>query len=191
MLRGIVRLVAEAGRYRRLLVMIDECQRVWELKSTTSKNIDIGFQTWYDSSHKNLALVLSFRCGYEKYVYHLISQDLQVRADPPNISLPLLTRDNATQFVQDLLDAFRSDCAPSPWFPFPESMVNAVVDYMTKNGGVSPRLLMHAFNALLDEADYQIETNSKFTLSIEEAIDLVKRVMKTLPEEDEEYSTAS
>lgn len=185
MLRGIVRLIPAASKYRRVLIMIDECQRMWRFRASISRDIDTGLQTWYDSSHKHLTLLLSFRCGYEKYVYELISEDLRSRSDPPNISLPLLTRDEAINFVRDLLDFFRADGAPSPWFPFAESMVKSIVEHITKREGVSPRQIMTVFHALLEEADYQIESSGQFVLDIDSALRLVDGAIQT-PDEDEE-----
>jgi len=186
MLRGAVRLVSDSGKYRRVLVMIDECQRMWTFKTSIGKDIDTGLQTWYDSSHKHLTLLLSFRCGFEKHVYDLISKDLQSRADLPNISLPLLIRDEAMHFIRDLLDFFRVDGAPSPWLPFNEGTVKAIVVHLTKNGGVSPRHLMNAFNALLEDADYQIVTTGRFDLDTSAMLEIVDKTLHGLKTGDEE-----
>lgn len=185
MLRGLIRLVPMTGKYRRVLIMLDECQRMWKFKASISRNIDTGLQTWYDSSHNNLTLVLSFRCGYEKHVYDLISEDLKSRVDLPNISLPLFTQDEAFSFVHDLFDHFRTDGSPSPWFPFTEDTVKDVIGHLTKHGGVPPRRLMNAFHALLEEADYQMEQVGLLELDTNAALQIVDEAMVGLPDDED------
>jgi len=185
MLCGIVHLVQITKEYRRILIMVDECQRMWEYKLTIGQGINIGLQTWYDSSPNHLTLMLSFKCGQEKHVYKLISEDLRSRSDPPSISLPLLTPTEALEFVNGLFEHFGTDNRPSPLFPFSLDMVYAVLKYLTKSGGVSPRVLMHAFSALLEDADYQIGTTGQFNMETSEAIRIIDAVIRELQDEED------
>lgn len=184
-LRGLIRLVQVTGKYRRVLIMLDECQRMWGFKAAVGLNINIGLQTWYDSSPNHLALLLSFKCGDEEHVRRLISEDLQSREDYLRISLPLLTKVDALNFIGYLLDHFRSPESPSRWFPFTEGVVGAVVGHLTMRGGVTPRLLMKGFEALLSEADFQIASGGQFELGTREAIHLVETALRQVRDEEE------
>ena len=184
-LRGLIRLVQVTGEYRRVLIMLDECQRMWDFRASVGTNINVGLQTWYDSSPNHLTLLLSFKCGDEQHVRRLLSEDLQSREDYQSVALPLLTRVEAFDFIRYLLEHFRSVNSPSPWFPFAENVVEAVVRHLTRHEGVAPRVLMKAFEALLTEADFQIANKGQFELGTSEAIQLVERALRDIRDEEQ------
>jgi hypothetical protein len=80
-LGGLVRLVQLTGTYRRVVIMLDECQRIGGFRLSIGQDINTGFQTWYDSNPNHLSLVLSFSSGEERFVRHLLSPELQSRED--------------------------------------------------------------------------------------------------------------
>jgi hypothetical protein len=102
--------------------------------------------------------------------------------------MPLLTKQEAFDFVRDLLGHFRPSEPPSQWFPFTQNLVAAIIDRVTKNNEVTPRVLMKAFDAILTEADFQIGIKEVFKLDVEGAIQIVERCLRELAEEDEKVS---
>lgn len=183
MLRGFIRLVQLTQTYRRVLIMLDECQRMWDFRPSIGANINVGLQTWYDSCASHLSLVLSFKCGCEEHVRRLLSRDLQSRADYQSISLPLLTATEAMDFIHYLLDHFRTSGSPSPWFPLSEEVVQVVVAQLTMHEGVAPRVLMKAFEVLLTEADFQLANNKQFHMETSQALDMVNAALRQLSDE--------
>ncbi len=175
---GLTRLGRLAGQYRRIVVMLDECQRIGNFKLAVGRDINIGLQTWYDEVSIGLTLVLSFGSGEEKFVRHLLSPELQSREDHLRVSMPLLSKSEAVNFVQDLLNHFRCGDVPSPWFPWTRETVEAVIGHIDRDSGVTPRVLMKAFDALLTEADFQIANGGQFAISSGEAIKLVENSLR-------------
>lgn len=188
-LSGLIRLVQLTGKYRRVLIMLDECQRIGRFKLSIGQDMNTGLQTWYDSNPNNLTLVLSFGSGEERFVRHLLSPELQSREDHLSISMPLLTRQEALDFVKDLFEYFHTSGAPSCWSPFTQDIVESVIGQVTTHNGVTPRVLMKAFDSLLTEADFQIGTRGEFKVSTVEVTQILEKALRELTEEAEELSS--
>ncbi len=184
MLSGVTRLI-HRGPCHRLLVMIDECQRVWDFKMAVGKDINTGLQTWFDSNPNNLTLLLSFKCGDESHVRKaFLSEDIQDRASWPAISMPSMQKADAMEFIRALLQHFHSDPTLSPWHPFPEGVVRAVVDRLVSRSGTTPRLLMKAFDALLAEIDYRVGREGSPILTEAESWEIVRGAINQLSDDE-------
>lgn len=170
MLSGLVKIVAASKRYNRILVMLDECQRTWEVKRAINQNINVGLQTWSDANPNHLTLVLAYKCGREQDLISLISGEIKSRITYPTISLPLLGSKEALGFVRSVLGQCSLEPKDLSWGPFDENLVKAVVQHLTKVGGATPRHLMTAFNALLTQVDYQIVNHGHCKLALDQAI---------------------
>ena len=67
--------------------------------------------------------------------------------------------EEAVGFVRDVLGQFR---VPEfghlpPYFPFTEDTCRVIIDEVSKKDELKPRAIMHAFNAVLQEADPKME----------------------------------
>lgn len=182
-LSGFIRIVQLTGTYRRVVVMLDECQRIGGSKLSIGRDINTGIQTWYDCNPNRLTLMLSFGSGEERFVRHLLSPELLSREDHQHLSMPLLAMAEAKKFIEDLLKCFRvPGSSPSAWHPFSEQQVDTIVSCVTNNGQarVTPRALMKACDAVLSEVDYQIATTGKSDLAIDDLATIVNKALQTL-----------
>lgn len=180
-LGGIIRLIKLTGEYHRALFMLDECQRIGRFKLSIGEDINTGIQTWYDLNSKHLTLIMSFGSGEERFVRHLLSPELQSREDHLRISMPMLTKDEALDFIKDLFEYFRSPGAPSLWFPFTQELVESVIHRVVGDSGATPRALMKSFDALLMDADFQIGNGYEFQPSTNEVIQMVQKALQEPP----------
>ncbi len=157
-LSGIMYVVRVAEKTSRFVVMLDEAQRLGQASNKVRQDVNVGLQTWYDSSPNNLTLIMSFGSGNEDYVRHMVSQELQRREDYDRLRLELFEPAEIVEFVADLLQQSRSGEPPHEWFPFTETLVCELATRMCNNGGVTAGAIMKAFNAVLTELDYEIGT---------------------------------
>lgn len=173
MLSGLIKIVATSKKYNRILIMLDECQRTWEVKQQINQKINVGLQTWSDKNPNHLTLILAYKCGREQDLITLLSKDIKSRITYPTISLPLLKPEDAIDFICSILG--QSSLIPEQfsWNPFGQQMITTVVEHISKNYKITPRHLMVAFNALLTEFDFQISTQGHCHLIIDQAIKLV------------------
>jgi len=76
-----------------------------------------------------------------------------------------MPRKEALGFVRDLLVHARSPdvMPPSPYYPFSEESCKAIIAEIAGKSELRPRVIMHAFNAVLQEADARLESK-KLTL---------------------------
>ena len=151
----IVRVAEETSRF---VVMFDEAQRLAQASNRVRQDVNVGLQTWYDSSPNNLTIILSFGSGDEAYVRHMVSPELQRREDHERLRLELLKSTEIVEFVGDLLDQSRSGTPPDRWFPLTERIVHDLATRLGKDGGVTAGTVMKVFNAVLVELDYHIST---------------------------------
>ena len=160
-LGGIMYVVRATKKINRFIIMIDEAQRLGQASNRIRHDVNVGLQTWYDSSPHNLTLILSFGSGDEAFVRHMVSPELQRREDHERLRLDLLRKGEIVDFVGDLLDQSRSDVPPDRWFPFTESLVHDLSHNLAGDGGTTPGTVMKAFNAVLSELDYLIATGNQ------------------------------
>jgi hypothetical protein len=187
MLSGLINIVAMSKKYNRVLIMLDECQRTWEVKSAfkVGQKINVGLQTWSDANPNHLTLVLTYKCGQEKDCISLISEDIKSRITYPTISLPLLNSEQALNFVRSILGQCSMEPQDLSWGLFGEDMVRAVVHHVAKVDGIMPRHLTTAFNALLTEYDFQIVNQGHSNLTIDQATRIVDDALSEPFAEDE------
>jgi hypothetical protein len=95
------------AKQNRMVVMIDEYQRVGELTPRISSENHSSLHTYFNLHPTGLQLLLSFSFGKKENVDYLLSQELKSRAEPQSISLDVLTIAEANAFIKDLFDQFR------------------------------------------------------------------------------------
>ena len=127
--------------------------------------------------------MLSFGSGEERFVRHLLSPDIQTIVDPQRLRLDLLDEQEAFQFVGDLLAHFREPGTVSRYFPLSEDLTMTVVRRVTRDGGVTPRVLMFVFDTLLREADIALSNRQPFTPDTADAIARTEETLTGLSSE--------
>lgn len=180
-----MKIVAPSKKYDRILIMLDECQRTWEAKRTTTQKIDVGLQTWHDENSDHLTLVLAYKSGRIADFWNLLNADIKSRVTLPVISLPLLDSQEALDFVCSILQQCSLRPQAFSWKPFGEEMVRAVVHHLTAADGTTPRHLMTAFHAILAHYDRQILNEGQWNLTVTEALRIADDALRDPFSEDE------
>jgi len=145
----------------RLLWLIDEFQRVARSGPKAIGDVNVGLHSLFNACPTGLTPVLSFSGSPdEKNLPDWFSRELRDRIGATRVMvLPPLQPDQALIFVKDVLAHFRPDGyePPSEYFPFSQSACAAVISHLLQQASLLPRILMHAFNAVLEAADPLIE----------------------------------
>jgi len=73
--------------------------------------------------------------------------------------LPPMLPEEALGFVRDIMTQLRIPelVQLPPYFPFSEETCKVIIEETQKKDELKPRAIMHAFNAVLQEADPKIE----------------------------------
>lgn len=135
----------------RLLVMIDEYQRVGELRPRIAAENNSSLHTYFNLHPTNLQLVLSFSFGNKANVEYMLSSELKSRAEPNAINLDTLTTTEAANFICDLFSQFRCRPEESKGFPFTTDSVNRIVQSINSHKTLTPRRLMVYFDHVLSQ----------------------------------------
>jgi hypothetical protein len=77
--------------------------------------------------------------------------------------------EEASVFVREVLAHARGPESDrgNPYFPFSEETCRAIIAEVSKKDELRPRVIMHAFSAVLQEADPRIEAGEMKTISVQ------------------------
>ncbi len=152
-LSGIVELVLSAG-YRRMLLMLDEFQRVETLRRAKQDEINAGLHGFFNACPKGLTLLLSFSFGVEHNINHFLNAELLSRADPHRLSIPTMSSEDAMTFVEDLLTSASDDGLPGV---IEVDAIRLIISSLEARMPLTPRRLMKAFGSVLTDAELDLE----------------------------------
>ena len=142
----------ESSPPTKLVIMLDEYQRIGELKSRVLSEVSAGLHSYYNEHPKGLEIILSFSFGREDNVAYLLSDELKSRAEPQSISLDVLDQAEGIEFIRDLLAQFRLREDGRWAYPFSPEAVEVLVGHIVRRKALTPRRLMLYANHVLLES---------------------------------------
>lgn len=155
----------------RVIWLLDEFQRIERSTRATREEINTGLHSMFNSCPSAFTLVLSFSGKPNpQRLPSWFSDELRDRIGRTKVMLfPPLVPDTALSFVKDVLSEARDGSArpKSHYFPFTKKTCQAIIAEVAKKEELKPRAIMHAFNAVLDEADRLIESGEMTAISVE------------------------
>jgi hypothetical protein len=152
-LSGITRLLSIAFG-KRVLLMIDEFQRVETLRHGDRDEINAGLHSLYNAAQGGLSILLSFSFGVPENIKHFLNKELLDRADPVRLSIPSLSPEQAVVFIRDIVAAASSD--PKALFVTDEAIA-AVVTFVEARSALTPRTLLKVMGHVANETLADLE----------------------------------
>ena len=148
---------AIAGPNQRMVLMIDEYQRVAEGSRRQLQEIGHGIHTLFNACPSGLGLILSCATGMATDYAAVLTPEIVSRLSQKRIDLPYLSAGDIVDYVRDLFAHYRTGSEVEPFFPLTAESTARFADYlvMTLNGVVTPRRVNEAFHELLSDADRQ------------------------------------
>jgi hypothetical protein len=158
-LSALINLAVWGGKQQKqLLLMIDEFQRIGELRPNIISQINSSLHTVFNAHPTGLQLVLTFSVGNKENVDYLLSAELKSRAELQPINLDFLSHEEAIGFLADLLGQFRVNLNDQrPFYPFSLTSVNAMLVTIAQKKTLTPRRIMQYANYVLTE--YMLNAN--------------------------------
>lgn len=170
-LLGVVRLFNLGGQ-RRVLLMVDEFQRVEVLRQQFQDDINAGLHGFFNACAHGMSLLLSFSFGVEGNIKHFLNPELLSRVDPLRISIPMLTNDEGCLFLLDIIACARN--ASDPW-PVTTDVIPAIVAAVADRFELTPRRLLKAADLVFSSAEMAIEDGILSEVSAAYVNDMVHR----------------
>ena len=149
-----------SGPSTKLVLMIDEYERIGVLKPRARNEINGSLHTYFNAHPAGVELILSFSFGRQENVGYLLSPELKSRAEPRAISLDVLTKEEATDFFRDLLAQFRLKEDGRWAYPFSPEALQTIVEHVADRKSLTPRRLMVYANHVLLESQAEREPGS-------------------------------
>jgi len=152
-LSSLINLVVSGGtRQKQLLLMIDEFQRIGELRPIIASQVNSSLHTVFNAHPTKLQMILTFSVGKKENVDYLLSAELKSRAEPQSINLDVLSREEAVGFLADLFGQFRiRKDDPRPLYPFSQAAVNAILRTIGQKKSLTPRRINSYASHVLSE----------------------------------------
>ncbi|MEW5939335.1 MAG: hypothetical protein AB1750_06725 [Chloroflexota bacterium] len=172
----------------RIVWMLDEFQRIEQCSAYARDEINTGIHSTFNACPIGLSLFLSFSNrpspdGLPTW----FSSELRDRIGRTRVMiLPPMLPKEAINFVKDVLVQHRVPeySNQSPYFPFSEETCKVIIEEIQKRDELKPRSIMHAFNAVLQEADPQIESGKMESVSPQYARDVLANYVVFKDNED-------
>jgi hypothetical protein len=172
-LAALVRLLSLSSQSQnrpscRMVWLLDEFQRIGQLPPRVRDEINTGLHSTFNACPAGLSIVLSFSGKPEKDLPDWFTSELRDRIGRTKVMvLPPLQPEEAMVFVRDVIAELRTLEAydKPPFFPFDEPTVRFIIDEVRRSEDLKPRSLMHAFNAVLQEADPLLQARTISSVS--------------------------
>jgi hypothetical protein len=152
MLQGVVRAFDIAKC--RLVLLIDEFQRVGLVKPTVRNRILSSLRTVFSRSPRYFSTVIAVQSQVEKSALELVPPELKTLIGrKPTISLPEMDSNEATEFILGRFRFFRpSGYVGNETAPFDRNAISSILGYMTEEAGIplNPREILQAFASVYD-----------------------------------------
>jgi hypothetical protein len=126
----------------KLVVLLDEYQRIGELKTNTRAEINAGMHGYFNANPSGLEMFLSFSFGRQENVAYLLSGELKSRAAPETLNLDVLSKVEALEFLRELLDKFRLRLDGNWAYPLTPEAMESMVEHIARTKALTPRRLM-------------------------------------------------
>lgn len=151
-LRAAIQSMTEGGA--RVVLMIDEYQRVAEGRRRQLQEIGHAIHTLYNACPIRLSLVLSCATGgFDDYTM-VLTPEIVSRLSPKRVQLHYLSSSDALDYVHDLFAAYRDQASKvGPFYPLTESSAQEFAEYLVARltGELTPRRLNMAYSELLGD----------------------------------------
>jgi hypothetical protein len=150
-LSTLCRIVLSSGEYTRLVLMLDEFQRIGQVSRKRIIEINAGISSVLNACPEGLAIFLSYSFGVPENIKYFVMPEVLSRVER-QFNLPALTESESVEFIEELgaLHAL-PDTVKRPF------TTDAIVDSVRRlskdsKGRVTPRRLMQCFTGILDGA---------------------------------------
>lgn len=152
-LSSLINLSIFGGKQQKqILLMIDEFQRVGELRPNIISQVNSSLHTIFNAHQTGLQLLLTFSFGKRENVDYLLSGELKSRAEPLSINLDVLSREESIGFLSELLGQFRINIDDSrPLYPFSQTAANTMLATIAQKKPLTPRRIMLYANHVMSE----------------------------------------
>lgn len=187
-----LKLITRGQGLNRVVWMIDEFQRIGELRTQQRNDVNIGLHSVFNELPSGFSLLLSFSFGEARNIKYLLSDEVLDRANMERFfQLPLMSQDEAVEFVLELLRLHRlPESEVEDAFPFEKDAIEALIQAVDEDPRLQlkPRTLMQVFNAVLSEADLLIEEGDEKVITRRLGVDIYQSRAKDVLAVDTEDS---
>jgi len=175
---------SSSGTIQRVLWMIDEYQRIKDLRRPVIDEINSCLHSIFNRCPNGLSIIISFSGYPEKRLPEWLSPEIRDRIDKRHLLLPPLSKDEILTFVKDLLKHFRNPGSNvDEYFPFDQEAVHVILKKIEdeakkkkRQDEPKPRTIMQCFNMVLQEAEPLIEKGEIKVVTAEFANKVLERI---------------
>lgn len=180
---------SQGRQSHRLIWLIDEFQRLEPCGKKAIADISTGLHSLFNAVPTGLTLVFSFSGPpVNNQLPSWFSPELRDRIGTTKVMiLPPFSHPDAITFISDILQHYRSKDSLNidKFYPFTQQTCQKIIDYLGDKTELRPRVIMHAFDAVLSHAEWMIEQRELDVITSSVAEEVLKDYVIFSLEEDE------
>jgi hypothetical protein len=146
----ILRSLSATGN--RVVLMIDEYQRVAEGTRRQLQEVGHGVHTVFNACPQRVAMILSCASGSAGDLEFVLTPELVSRLSLRRIELPYMSSDDVVKYLGDLFAYYRAG-SKRTFAPFTLESIKAIAEYLIREGrlDLTPRGVNEAFDFVFSE----------------------------------------
>ncbi len=157
-----------SGASTRLLLLLDEYQRVGALSPVRSNEISDGLLTLFNSSKRGIKVFLSLRSGDYDNVRIIVPRALVSRASRDAFKIDELSGQLGLTFVAELLKQVRPPGNWEAYYPFTHDTVEGVLADLQCVGPITPRRVLQCLGHVLSTVNSERHISTSQPISLGE-----------------------
>ncbi|MFC1909692.1 hypothetical protein ACFLXC_00120 [Chloroflexota bacterium] len=161
-LSTLCRIVLQDSKYSRIVIMVDEFQRIARANKNQIKEINDGIHTLFNSCPKGLSIILTYSIGVPDSIKYLTTDAVRSRLKQV-LTLPIMSKVELKDFIVDLLKKYQIPDTTVKVFTQDaiEWVINKLFEDSVKwaknevaedaSRSVTPRIAMQEFSKILEK----------------------------------------
>jgi len=162
--------VSQTSGTARFVWLLDELQRINKGSKRVREEINTGLHSTFNACPTGFSMILSFSGHPSAKLPDWFSPELKDRMGRTRVLiLPPMQPSDALCFVRDVLAHARPSDLENvePYFPFSEQSCCAIIENVQAEDELKPRAIMQAFNAVLQDAEFEIESGNMPVVTVD------------------------
>jgi hypothetical protein len=179
---AIVRMVNEHPEKQRIAWLLDESQRIIDLRPTSRNRIQTGLESLFNRCPHSLSIILAYSGRQPQKIERILSGALiSRRGSSYGVSISPIEAGDAKTFVEQLFSSFRLEgYTGDPFFPFSTQAIDRVIrTIQDEKWYMKPRNLMNLLDRITSDYEIAILDNDLAVIGVNEVDSTIQEIKQS------------
>ncbi|MFW9889707.1 MAG: hypothetical protein ACFFER_16075, partial [Candidatus Thorarchaeota archaeon] len=179
---SIVRLVAKFPHTRKLVWLLDESQRINDLRPKQKSAIQSGIQSCFNQCPVALSILPAYSGRQPEKIEDILSRALISRVGTSRrVSISRMSAEDAKEFIEQLFEAFRPNgYSGEKYFPFSEAAIDYILRTLEdEHWYMKPRNIMKILESVVEDHEESLHHRDLIHIALREAAITMKSIQQS------------